>query len=259
MSTFAVIGDIHGCLDEFKELVAVLRSDFPGVRILCLGDFLDKGPFGPECVAFARAEGLESVLGNHEEWGLRWLKHERLKSQKPGYVNPMITKIPQDLLHLQRLTEEDVAWLQSLPAYITVGDYVIVHGGLQPGLRLEDQEVSKMIRLRWVDGNGKHVPVDYSKPREYTPEGALYWMDLWDGPHHVIYGHEAHSMENVRVDVSKGGYMCYGVDTAVVHGGVLSAIVVHEGEVSFRSVRAKKLYLDAAAHRAHMLRTPTTT
>jgi hypothetical protein len=255
MKPFAVIGDIHGCLKEFEDLVSLIRSSHPTCsRIICLGDFLDKGPFGPECVRFAREQGIESVLGNHEDWGLRWIRHEQIKTMKPGYVNPMRVKIPEDIHHLSRLSQEDVAWLASLPVHKKIDDYIIVHGGLQPGKPLSNQDPSKMIRLRWVDGSGNHVPVDYSKPRDYLPPGVCYWSEKWDGDFHVIYGHEAHFTDKPRIDTNSKGFHCYGIDTAVVHGGYLTSLVVSpDNGVSFLSVPARKVYLDADAHRDSMV------
>ncbi len=83
-----LIGDLHGCLEEFRDLIdrlAVTADD----RVVCLGDFLDKGPFPVECVQFARTSGFDAVLGNHEEKALRWLRHQNRAKLDPEYKNPI--------------------------------------------------------------------------------------------------------------------------------------------------------------------------
>lgn len=250
---FAVIGDVHGCFEEFQDLVELIRYRFGRrIPIVSLGDLLDKGPKGPECVAFAREQGIAVIKANHEEWGLRWLAHEKRKESDPSYVNPMKTKLVKDLEELKRLKPEDVSFLKNLPLYYRFGDYVLVHGGLQPSIPLDKQDPKKVIRLRWVDQTGDHVAVDYEKDHGEPPkEGAKYWMQMWDGDFHVVYGHEAHSYTEVRIDTNSRGFDCIGIDTAAVHGGFLTAMVVDgNNNRTFLQVRAREVYLDADKHRA---------
>ena len=112
------IGDIHGCLGEFKSLIDKLALTSKD-RVICLGDFMDKGPFGAECVQFARKSGFESVLANHEERHLRWHKRERDRVER-GLPNAMTKFNEQDMAAHHRLTREDLGWLASLPPYIQI-------------------------------------------------------------------------------------------------------------------------------------------
>lgn len=79
-----VLGDIHGCLDEFRELVQrldVQSSD----HVLLAGDLMDRGPDPVGCVQFARESRFLSVLGNHEERHLRWRRHNiHLGAERAG-------------------------------------------------------------------------------------------------------------------------------------------------------------------------------
>ena len=75
----AIVGDIHGCLAEARQVLAELRrrglqrSD----ELILLGDLVDKGPDPAGVVRFFRQErdaGQRTVLilGNHEEKHARW-------------------------------------------------------------------------------------------------------------------------------------------------------------------------------------------
>lgn len=248
---YVFIGDIHGCLDELKELVQLARVTSED-RVVCLGDFMDKGPDQAGCVRFARENGFLSVMGNHETKHIRWRQHERKVKINPQYKNPM-TPLPEDkLAHNSALSEEDVAWLERLPISLEVFPGVVaVHGGLFPSLPLADQEADKIQRLRYFGPDMKPVRANYDNPNrdEVLPPGSRHWTEVYDGPYDVVYGHEAHSKTKIRQDTTLSGSVCYGIDTGCVHGGRLTALVMtpdftkpKKYEVSIVQVQSKALY-----------------
>lgn len=242
------IGDIHGCLDEFRELIGRV-GPVEGDRVVCLGDFMDKGPFAAECVAFARQNGFESIMGNHEEKHLRWRKHEDTRAaalaadpKRQVKKNPMRPLREQDQAANRRLTEEDVAWLSSLPTTIELmPGWVAVHGGFDPAKTIPDQDPSTVMRARWFSAEGKHVALDYDKPETLKgpPPGGYHWTDRWPGPESVVFGHEAFDL-NAPLVVDRGSHQCWGIDTGCVHGGHLTALILPTFEVV--QVRARRVY-----------------
>lgn len=240
-----VIGDVHGCSDELLELLDVLAPG-PDDQVVLLGDLMDKGPDGPGCVRIARGRGLRSLMGNHEEKHVRWRKHFSRKAANPSYSIPMKTS-PFFQEQNARLSEEDVEWLRSCPPLIDLGGgLVAVHGGLQPGIRLEDQKPDKMMRLRYVDAEGDHVPLDYDNLR--VPEGCVHWTDSYDGDQDVVFGHEAFSLSSPLVVRRPSGRTCYGIDTGCVHGGRLTALVREDGgRVWYAQVDARRTYSEPHA------------
>lgn len=233
------IGDVHGCIDEFQELAK--RVGTSNTTVVCLGDFMDKGPDPVACVQFARESGFSSVVGNHEEKHIRWRANERRAASDPKYKNKMRPLPPEYLAHNQALTEEDIDWLAALPLTIQmVPGMIAVHGGLLPRLSLADQPPDKAVRLRYVK-NGEYVPmsVDGENP---VPEGAVHWSTAYDGPYSVVYGHEPHSLSTVRQYRTPRNTTCYGIDTGCVHGGHLTAMIVEDGNITFEQVKAKRLY-----------------
>lgn len=249
------IGDVHGCIVELIELIQKLQPQTNDM-VVFVGDLMDKGPDGPGCVQYARQMGFISILGNHEDKHIRWMMHEYKRLNETGYQNPMN---PSDafIRENQLLAPEDRLWVGSLPIiYQTMSlpdKWVAVHGGLLPGIPLEDQVSKKkhsgtILRLRWLDENNKHVPVDYNKPMSKgAPEGCHHWADVYDGEHNVVYGHEAHHLSNVRIDTRPNGASCFGIDTGCVHGGHLTALVITHNAVplvEFVQVKAKKKYAE---------------
>ena len=61
----AVVSDIHGNLEAFKEvLLDIDRSKVDGV--VCLGDCIGYGPEPDQVVSLVRRRNIPSVMGNHE-------------------------------------------------------------------------------------------------------------------------------------------------------------------------------------------------
>lgn len=225
MGKVYVVGDVHGCIDEFKELIDTIGASSDD-RIVCLGDFMDKGPDGAACVKFARQSGLESVMGNHEERHIRWRKHE-LARAKTGKKNPMKHMSEQDQGNHKILDDEDMAWITGLPTTIDLGNgWVAAHAGFLPNISVADQHPNDVMRVRWVK-DGKFLANDYSKPELILeqPEGATYWATQWTGPEHVVYGHEPFSLSTPKLTIH-AGVQTWGIDTGVVHGGRLTALVL---------------------------------
>lgn len=237
------IGDLHGCLSEFQELIRRLNLQADD-QVTCLGDFMDKGLDPAGCVRFARINGFQSVLGNHEERHLKWRRNEARAKTDPKYKNRMKPFSSEKAAQNAALSDDDVTWLSALPIYLEpIPGYVVVHGGLFPKLSLADQPQDKIIRARWVNAAGEHVSTDFSNGTS-RPPGTFHWAELYDGQHNVVYGHEAHSLSTVRQDRSPSGALCYGIDTGCVHGGRLTAMIVENGNVIFEQVQAARVYKD---------------
>lgn len=241
-----VIGDVHGCLREVQALVEKVRFDRTVDRLVFVGDLVDKGPDGPGVVRFVRDLGAECVVGNHEEKALRWLRHEAKRAANPAYKNPMKTTEPVQYEPWQRMSTEDVEWLTKLPTAIDLGNGIMaVHAGFLPGISVSDQHANDVMRVRWIDTTTlKSVPLEKSPDGFTPPPGAVPWMQMWDGPCGVIYGHVVHGLEGPRVDVREKGN-CYGIDTGCVHGGHLTAAVFTAGSAvpEFVQVKAFEQYM----------------
>ncbi len=245
MNRTIVIGDIHGCLVEFQELIARVDPR-PNDRVVCLGDFFDKGPYPAECVKFARESGFESVMGNHEERHIRWWQRERAR-RETGQPNNMRPFCEADRIANERLTPFDIEWLSNLPPVLElIPGWVAVHGGFLPG-PIASQDMSKVLRVRWVElATGKHVKVDYDKPETLgkMPPGSVHWTDAWKGSENVVFGHEAFRLSEPTV-FRHGSRECWSIDTGAVHGGRLTALILPSKEVV--QVQAVQKYQEAPA------------
>lgn len=229
-----VVGDVHGCIQEFRELLRVVDYRRGEDRLVQVGDLLDRGPDPVGCVRFACAMGVELVMGNHEEKALRWREHERTRGSGKNPMKPPPSERAEQWL---ALSDADLDYLRFARRYVRLdrGKWVAVHGGLLPGIAVGSQPDHAVLRTRWVDAAGRHVKLAGSHE---MPPGAVPWMDRWDGPEHVVYGHAVHSFETPLVTRGPGGAECVGIDTGCVFGGRLTAMILENGKREFASVPA---------------------
>jgi putative phosphoesterase len=110
----ALFSDIHS---NYHALEAVLTDvGRRGVdRLICLGDITMKGPLPKECVDRVRDLGCSVVLGNTDASYLPELNPSRFPAQNESQVSAQA----DFARHVEALTDEDRAWLVSLPLAVT--------------------------------------------------------------------------------------------------------------------------------------------
>jgi predicted phosphodiesterase len=210
------IGDIHGCHEEFAELLSLLELK-PDDRLILLGDLLNRGPDSHRVIELARAHRAISLLGNHE---LRLLNYRRTRDLK--YIKE------HDLETFDQLRPDDWTYLEKMlltyeePAL----NLVLVHGGFLPGQPWQRQPAEVVTRIQVIDRDGQ------PRKRADAPD-APFWADLWNGPPYVIYGHTP------RPEIYKLKWSL-GLDTACVMGGHLTAFILPEKR--FVQVKARQRY-----------------
>ena len=77
-----ICSDIHGCFDEFMELLRLI--DFSNDdEMYIIGDVIDRGPKPIECIQYImKTNNIHMLLGNHEEMMLNYLKLQTYNNYK---------------------------------------------------------------------------------------------------------------------------------------------------------------------------------
>jgi hypothetical protein len=226
------VGDVHGCFRELCELIERLRlreSD----EIIFVGDLVDRGPEPVKVVDLVSTmamSGMAKVIaGNHEEKMLRYLRREE-ECKITGKKNPMRSPHPDRLAQWKSQPPPNVAWLNTLPVLLDLGDWLAVHGGFEDK-PMAKQKNDKMLRCRFVsEETGEMVPISLDDDPWENPPGAVWWSTRWKGDKNVVYGHAVHSLSTPRVD-RNGLVECWGIDTGCVFGGRLTALNLDTREV----------------------------
>jgi protein phosphatase len=236
---FDVIGDVHGCYDELRELLETLgyelsgspadpRARHPeGRRAVFLGDLVDRGPRSPDVLRLAMAMVKDGaalcVPGNHDVKLLKKLRGRDVK------VNHGLERT------LEQLESESDSFKHQVAEFIDglVSHYVLDGGNLavaHAGIKAAYQ------------GRGSGAVRDFCLFGETTGETDSYglpvrfnWASEYRGKAMVVYGH-------TPTTVAEWENRTICIDTGCVFGGELTALRYPERELV--SVKARKVYYE---------------
>jgi len=219
------IGDVHGCHALLNRLVHLIVEDceasprdFDRVRVIFLGDLIDRGPASERCLQFVydlvTAAGSELILGNHEDMMLESIKGNPVAQRawlanggeatlhsygvatpKPGedsfdFAERLVSAVPPHIVEM----------LESAVTHANSGDYMFVHAGVRPGIPLRHQDPEDLYSIR----------------------GEFTGSDDWHGAM-VVHGH---SMVD-DVEIHSNRIAC---DTGAYRTGKLSCIRLQADE-----------------------------
>lgn len=229
-----VIGDCHGCIDEFNELLNVINYSRSRHRLILVGDLLDRGKDPIGLLNQIRAMELEVVLSNHEQKAYNWRRFEE-QERNDGKPNPIKEPNPKRKREWLSLSEEDLLWIKNLPHILDLeNEWYVVHGGLEASKSMKEQVRDNVIRTRVLDKNGDFVKMRNGEPK---PEGTEFWATAWNRPHNIIFGHTVFKKPKVFTNSNN---MCIGIDTGCVYGGHLTSYNIDRAE--FVQVKSRKKY-----------------
>lgn len=123
----AAFGDIHGNIYALRAVLADLKTESPDAMVVT-GDLVYKFPWGAEVVDLLRSLPHQAVLGNSELYLMLW--------ETPLWPADLWNlPIAQEIVAWERtrLGSERLAWLASLPEYVSFSgsrleDLLVVHG-----------------------------------------------------------------------------------------------------------------------------------
>ena len=215
------IGDIHGCAAQLASLHAKIAQDLArrpiaSALLLHIGDYVDRGVDTKgvidRLVNGSPIPGTEMVnlMGNHENTMIEALNGERaaatdwlftggrpsLKSYGADPDSPRET-------WRQHVPDSHMRFLRELKLMHREGEYVFVHGGVRPGVPLEQQARDDVLRMR--------QPFLYSEMKF----GAV-----------VVHGHSP-----VKAPVIRHNRIA--IDTGAVFGGEMTCLVLESGQLGF--------------------------
>ncbi len=200
---YFIIGDVHGCFDELRDLLdkAALSE---GDEIISVGDMVNRGPDSVRALDFFRTtSNARAVMGNQE------LKHVRARQGEP---------LPSLVVLLTRWQFGDgyadaCDYMANLPLYIELPDAIIVHGYYEPGVLLAEQQKRVLVGTM---GAELYLQANYERP----------WYEYYDGDKALIVGHRDYSDFKMQPLIYRE--RVWGIDTRCVYGGSLTGLLLPE-------------------------------
>ncbi len=210
-----LVGDIHGCWDEFQELLerAGIGDDD---EIIAVGDVVDRGPGTVEVLDFFRsATHSRSVMGNHER------KHVRSFA---GEIRPALSQQISRRQFGEERYPDACAFMAGLPRAIELDEVLVVHGFYEPGVDLRDQRDTVVVGT--LTGQ-RHLEESYDRP----------WYELYDGERPIVVGHK--DILRTGRPYVRDDERVWGIDTGACRGGRLTGLLLPEFRVIQVGARAR--------------------
>jgi protein phosphatase len=232
---FDIIGDVHGCLDELKELLTKLGyvvgpegvTPPAGRKAVFVGDLVDRGPDTPgvlDLVMNLVAAGHAlCVRGNHDDKLPR-----KLRDRDVSITHGLEQSLQQLEGRPPEFIEKVRAFLDGLPTHYVFdgGKLVVAHAGLKANLQ---GRVSDRVRAFALYGETTGESDEFGLPVR------LNWAAEYRGKATVVYGHTP-TLNPEWVNRT----VC--IDTGCVFGGALTALRYPEQELV--GVPAAKTYAE---------------
>ena len=147
---YFVISDIHGHYDEMVSALEKNGYDSNNLahHLVVIGDLFDRGTQSKEVLEYLYPLSIEGkatiLLGNHEVFLIEYLQGNILRAifniKHNGTMKTLVSLTGKDTISTQELelikTEIIdrypylLSWLESLPLYLEIGNYIFVHGGI---------------------------------------------------------------------------------------------------------------------------------
>lgn len=250
---YIIIGDVHGCIDELKTLLAKqgFRTNAQNLleitpqnehkSIVLLGDFVDKGSdekltqtieFIHENYAHLnkQRQRLYLIEGNHESMVYRYITKDssliitpKTIANKEKYYNTVA--LLEKNSHLKKLFlelyEECLPWYK----YEYGEDFsaTLTHAPCPEKYLCQDNKEAKSKMIKCVS-RSKNPKMPLDELIAYTHEEAQ------DNEHYHIFGHL--SQPSIRQYKNK---IC--IDTSAIYGNRLTCAIINKNTLNFDSVK----------------------
>lgn len=245
-SVYTVIGDVHGCLDELKELIVkvgfTITDDVIGYQdnhhLVLLGDYLDKGPKIEETIRFLyKNKAIVRIInGNHENFVHKYLGGELKKDKQ---TLDLIESFFDSCTLLENNEELKTMFFElhtkhTLPFFRT-DRFIATHAPCRNSNLGKFTDGAQKSQRNYMYAKERNLPegTNYQKHLEEVDLAFLKEDANRSHPFHV-FGHIA--MTDKMYLKNK-----IGLDTGCVYGNRLTSVTFFEdGKVKFTSVDSKQ-------------------
>lgn len=244
---YDIIGDIHGCYEEFLELIVKLGYNIENNiiyhtkdsnRILCsVGDINDRGPYSTKIIELFYHNRNNHILiynpGNHDNKLARYFKGNKIKLS--GSIKKTIKEF-ETTLSPNIEYKSIITWFinhilnHSNYTILENNNLVITHGGFANYILQENinNNTTRSLCLYGKVKDGKRLP----------------WYNDYNGNAYIVYGHMPTNKPRI---INK----TFGIDTGCCFGWYLTALTMIFSDentlqnYNFTQIKAKQIYYNA--------------
>lgn len=225
---FDIIGDIHGCFDEFKALTEALGYDWSknipihleNRKLSFVGDLTDRGPESLKIIEIVwelvKNQDAHYSPGNHCNKLYRFFLGNKVQVSH-GLETTVAEYEDLDFKEQQRIREKFIELYEKAPLYqvLDQGKLVVTHAGIREDFIGKFNSRVKTFVL-YGDITGEKNPDGTPVRRD--------WAKKYKGNALIVYGHTP--VKEVRWVGNT-----VNIDTGAVFGGLLTALRYPEKEI----------------------------
>lgn len=233
-----VISDIHGCLDEFEQLLEKVNYDINKDQLILLGDYVDRGFKSKDLLNEVNGllnEGVIALKGNHDQMFLDWLTLDdyvaALNFFRNGGFSTVTSYVGNDWFEngydeelalkakkfIHKHYYHHVEFLQNLKYYHETPEYIFVHAGIN--VNFKDWKNTDHEDFIWI--RDQFLKYDHEHPQT------------------VIHGHtpciNLHETADIYFRNKK-----IGIDGACAYGHQLNCLEIKDGQYKQYEIERKR-------------------
>ncbi len=229
---YVIVGDIHGCLEEFKKLINIVYEKYGSDTIIVsVGDTIDRGPLNIETLLFTidlfKKGKYFEVKSNHLNKFVRWLKGSNVN------ISHGMQKTIEEFLSYNKNIQENIKenvinYYEHLPLYLIINNNVIVsHGGIKDEyIGRVDKKVKSFVL--YGETTGRYTEKGFPERVDWTKDRKIDKNSL-----KIVYGHVVYDEPYIN-------NLCYGIDTGACLGNKLTGYNPEKEE--FIYIKSEKAY-----------------
>ena len=209
------ISDIHGCYDEFIELIEKIELKYDDVLYI-LGDVIDRGNKVVECLKYIKSHPqIIMLMGNHEHMMINYYENQKKHWHRDGGIE---TQRQME----ESYTEDEIVdlldWIETLPYFkiVTINEksFFLSHAGINITKSFAEQECED-----YISGRDEFFNQRIKK--------TLFACSLKDS-YYYVFGHTPtltiHEDGSFFVWFDKANNDKVCIDCGCVFGGMLAAL-----------------------------------
>lgn len=226
MKRTIIISDIHGCINQFNQLLSLIEYNSVDDQLILLGDYVDRGPDSKavidRVINLVRNHKAIALRGNHDQRLYDLVKSEnsevRAKFLQHGGIptlhsylesNFEITeeRLEQGIELIRTNYQHHIDFLGQLPLYYEDDHHIYVHAGLNPEYKDWKQQ---------PENDFMYIKNDFIR-------SSFQWKKK------VVFGHtrtvDIHSLPDVWFGENK-----IGIDGGCAYGMQLNCLIYQDGK-----------------------------
>lgn len=231
--TYTIVGDVHGCLDEFQQMLREVGGEISpegkltmpeNHKVILVGDFVDKGPKVLETIDFLydNQDQILIVKGNHENFVYKFLKGKlEGKAKQQHIIDTFFTTINL-IKDKPEYQEKFFHLVDNAKEFLKTSDFIVTHAPCKQKYlgKTDPKGLKNQMKMSYPYRREYETDEEYLKA---TQDRFAHLIEEADGslPYHFF----GHVMVKSRISYKNK----FDLDRGCAFGGFLTSATFNAG------------------------------